>query len=66
MSVLVILSHGYKEGFISSDGETLKREKILEMFNNEKCPRLQGKPKFFIFQACRLLIISKQVHIDKI
>ena len=26
---------------------------MLRRFNNEGCPALKGKPKFFILQACR-------------
>ena len=28
-------------------------EYVLRRFNNEGCPALKGKPKFFILQACR-------------
>jgi len=53
MAIVAILSHG-RHGLISaSDGRELETEWVLRQFNNEGCPALTGKPKFFIFQACR-------------
>ena len=31
----------------------MPNEWILGQFNNDNCPNLKGKPKLFIFQACR-------------
>ena len=46
-------SHG-KEGVVyAADGQSINMEYIYEFFNNRNCPLLQGKPKFFIVQACR-------------
>ena len=28
-------------------------EWILSQFNDQNCPQLKGKPKFFVFNACR-------------
>ena len=28
-------------------------EWILAQFNDQNCPQLKGKPKFFVFNACR-------------
>ena len=28
-------------------------EWILAQFNDQNCPHLKGKPKFFVFNACR-------------
>ena len=53
MAVVVILSHGEKDYVLGTDGQRLNTERIIEWFNNDLCPSLQGKPKFFIFQACR-------------
>ena len=54
MCVIIILSHGGEGGLInSSDGKSVPTEYVLRRFNNEGCPALKGKPKFFIFQACR-------------
>lgn len=53
MAVVAILSHG-KDGVVySADGQSINMEYIYEFFNNKNCPMLQGKPKFFIVQACR-------------
>jgi len=53
MTVVAILSHG-KDGVVySADGQSINMEYIYEFFNNKNCPMLQGKPKFFIVQACR-------------
>lgn len=53
MMILVVLSHGRDGHVIASDGSSIGTETIYEKFNNEHCPALQGKPKFFIIQACR-------------
>lgn len=54
MCVIIVLSHGNAGGLInSSDGKEVSTEYVLRKFNNDACPLLKGKPKFFIFQACR-------------
>lgn len=55
MAIVCISSHGSDAGkIISSDCRELDLEQdILRRFNNEYCPKLKGKPKFFIIQACR-------------
>ena len=51
MMVLIVLSHG-KEGVIeTSDGQTVDIERIFSQFNNQECPNLKGKLKFFIVQV---------------
>jgi len=53
MAVVVIMSHG-RHGLVAAcDGREIETEWILRQFNNQGCPALRGKPKFFIFQACR-------------
>ncbi len=52
-TVVAIFSHG-KDGKIQgSDGRYVAIKEIMKLFNTENCPKLNGKPKFFIFQACR-------------
>ncbi|XP_076358068.1 caspase-2-like isoform X5 [Tachypleus tridentatus] len=51
--VVIILSHGEYDIVYGTDAEEIRIEKILDCFNNESCPLLQGKPKMFFFQACR-------------
>ncbi len=53
MFILVVLSHGRDGCIITSDGRQIATEAIYERFNNQRCPNLAGKPKFFIVQACR-------------
>jgi len=53
MAVVVVLSHGERGCVYGTDGGRCQIDWILEQFNNDKCPALIGKPKFFIFQACR-------------
>ncbi|GFQ87266.1 caspase-3 [Trichonephila clavata] len=55
--VVYILSHGgrYKnrDYILGTDHEEIYLDDIYEMFNNENCESLIGKPKIFFFQACR-------------
>ena len=54
MCVVIILSHGNDGGLINAaDGKSVSTEYVLRRFNNDACPALKGKPKFFILQACR-------------
>ncbi|RWS30547.1 cell death protein 3-like protein [Leptotrombidium deliense] len=55
--VVFISTHGNylngKELFLGSDDDYMFREDILSYFNNRKCPKLIGKPKIFLIDACR-------------
>merc|ERR550532_787684 len=53
--IVCISSHGSAHGrIISSDCRELDLEyDVLRRFNNMFCPKLKGKPKFFLIQACR-------------
>jgi len=55
MLIVCVLSHGKAQSkIVASDCFDIDIEQdILRRFNNEYCPQLQGKPKFFILQACR-------------
>lgn len=53
MCVVIILSHGDNGLIYGSDGRKIENEWLLRQFNNEGCPALKGKPKFFLLQACR-------------
>jgi len=53
MMILAVLSHGRDGQVVTSDGLPVDTEDIYARFNNTNCPLLQGKPKFFIVQACR-------------
>ena len=53
MAVVVIMSHG-RQGLVAAcDGREIETEWIMRQFNNYGSPALRGKPKMFIFQACR-------------
>ena len=43
--MLVIMSHGEEGCFFGRDGARVDIEKVIELFNNEKCKGLQNKPK---------------------
>ena len=51
--VCVILSHGSENGVHGADGEIICIETITSLFRRDECPSLEGKPKIFLFQACR-------------
>ncbi|XP_040564695.1 caspase-3 [Lepeophtheirus salmonis] len=53
MMALAVLSHGRNGMIITHEGAKVDTEWIYSQFNNQKCPLLKGKPKFFIIQACR-------------
>jgi len=55
MAIVCILSHGTQHGrVVAADCMEFNIEvDILRRFNNDYCPDLKGKPKFFILQACR-------------
>ncbi|XP_077511090.1 caspase-14-like isoform X3 [Amblyomma americanum] len=52
--VVGLMSHG-EEGIIHDINcdDVLLYEEVFQLFNNENCPALQGKPKLFFVQACR-------------
>eukprot|EP00096_Caligus_rogercresseyi_P003660 TRINITY_DN1702_c0_g1_i1.p1 TRINITY_DN1702_c0_g1~~TRINITY_DN1702_c0_g1_i1.p1 ORF type:complete len:370 (+),score=116.41 TRINITY_DN1702_c0_g1_i1:336-1445(+) len=53
MMILAVLSHGRNGMIITHEGAKVDTEWIYSQFNNQRCPLLRGKPKFFIIQACR-------------
>jgi hypothetical protein len=50
---VIILSHGKTNAIYGSDGNTIKIESVLEIFNNSKCLSMIDKPKIFFISACR-------------
>ena len=54
-SMVVIMSHGGKGGKIMgyNDQPIFVHQDVLIPFSNNNAPGLRGKPKLFIFQACR-------------
>lgn len=56
--IVIIMSHGRDEkSFFTSDNLYLSVNEVVERFSNRECPALKGKPKIFIFQYCRYVII---------
>lgn len=54
--VCCVSSHGDQEGIYGSDGMTLSRKAFIDPIKT--CASLQGKPKLFFFQACRVPIVA--------
>ena len=53
MAAVVVMSHGREGVVYTTDQRMVQIDWILKQFNNDECPRLRGKPKLFVFQACR-------------
>ncbi|XP_015780504.1 PREDICTED: caspase-3-like [Acropora digitifera] len=51
--VCIILSYGPKDRIYGTDDQVITLEAITSLFHRDACPSLQGKPKIFLFQACR-------------
>lgn len=51
--MVAILSHGVKGDVVSGRVGNISIKQIIEVFSDQKCPTLAGKPKIFIIQACR-------------
>ncbi|XP_008116504.2 caspase-14 isoform X3 [Anolis carolinensis] len=52
--LITLMSHGKANGYIlDKDNREISLDGIFSLFNNKTCPKLQGKPKIFIIQACR-------------
>ncbi|CAL4163591.1 unnamed protein product, partial [Meganyctiphanes norvegica] len=64
-SIFIFMSHGIEESFYTKDGVEISRDFIVNELNNQKCPALEGKPKFFIFNCCRGHEIMIPVEIGK-
>lgn len=51
--VIALLTHGKEDAIYGRDGNEIKVENIVTMFDNANCPNLRNKPKIFFIQACR-------------
>jgi hypothetical protein len=53
--VLAVLSHGTSDRIICGiDGKGVDiYEHVFSLFSAKRCPMMRGKPKMFIFNACR-------------
>jgi len=50
--VMALMSHG-DDGVIYSTDDCIDIKDFVDLFRGDNCPTLNGKPKIFIFQACR-------------
>ncbi|XP_077379644.1 caspase-6-like [Festucalex cinctus] len=50
--VLIFLSHGEDEHVYTYDGK-ISIQRITSLFKGDQCQSLVGKPKIFVWQACR-------------
>ncbi|XP_042223340.1 ankyrin-3-like [Homarus americanus] len=61
-----VLSHGEdKETFYTADNKTLTVNEVRNMFTDNECPNLKGKPKVFLMNFCRGKKKEKGCIIDK-
>ena len=51
--VVFLMSHGEDDFIYCSDGEKLAVDTVRELFSNDNCAKLAGKPKLIFIQACR-------------
>ena len=62
---VIIMSHGCQKGIYGTDEQCISIDEIQSYFTSNSCPTLKGKPKAFIFQACRDLEGSSYVYDPK-
>lgn len=51
--VCCLLSHGNKGCIFGNDGDSISIVELMELFYDDKCPGLSGKPKLFFIGACQ-------------
>nr|XP_045604100.1 ankyrin-3-like [Procambarus clarkii] len=62
---ICVLSHGVdRETFLTSDDEKMTTNEVRNMFKDEACPLLKGKPKVFLFNFCRGQKLEKGCVLD--
>jgi len=55
MSIFVLMAHGDDDSVIyTANGRTIRTEEIIDLFDDESCPNLKGKPKWFVFQVIKI------------
>ena len=50
--ILVVLSYGGNGTVICTDDKEVPLRDIVNVFTDDNCPKLKGKPKLFFIQAC--------------
>uniref|UniRef100_A0A915EKU0 Uncharacterized protein n=1 Tax=Ditylenchus dipsaci TaxID=166011 RepID=A0A915EKU0_9BILA len=56
---MVVLTHGEYDYFTGVDGNKVNLHRFLSSMNSRNAPKLAGKPKIFIMQACRGVPIDR-------
>jgi hypothetical protein len=51
--IVAVLTHGGYDVLEGVDNEKINIYEFISYLNAKNAPFLKGKPKFFIFQACR-------------
>ena len=51
--VLYIHSHGKEEGFVAANNKIIQFHEIYDLFSNENCKKLIGKPKLIFFDMMK-------------
>lgn len=51
--IVVVLTHGKLGSLDGVNGKSVLIEDFVSCFHSNQAPALCGKPKIFIFQACR-------------
>lgn len=62
--MVVVMSHGTNNNIpggytelVCADGKRIATEDVINYFNESECIMLRDKPKIFIFQCCRFVVI---------
>ncbi|KAG8233288.1 hypothetical protein J437_LFUL012223 [Ladona fulva] len=59
--LVAIMSHGEENGILFASDYAYKVDEVWGRFKADKVPTLAGKPKIFLFQACRGKKLEKSV-----
>ena len=51
--VISLNSHGCSEHYLCADDKYVNFEEIFDIFSDENCEHLRGKPKIILFNCCR-------------
>ncbi|XP_064470497.1 caspase-3-like [Ornithodoros turicata] len=51
--IVCVMSHGERGSIISSEECRVPLQSIINVFNNQNCPNLKGKPRLFFIEACQ-------------
>ena len=68
--ILFVMSHGSRGKVYGTDGNSVDIEnEIINMFGNDKCPTLVGKPKLLFINACQdgeLINILQYIRLTRV